>query len=422
MPKVFSKLFLLSLFFIYIYSLHFKGLPFNCNIILGCIGGMIYLWDLLCLKDKCQTIYIRKNSIYILLSLLFLLFLSLFSMVYNGTSDINIIKTIIIDIIYVFAVYLLVKYVRKIYGNTSFFIIAKYLTAAVTLQMILALLISFEPAIKEVLLSSLMPTENVASAIERLDGTRLIGFGTAFFTSGVINSFTLLVIAVVLRNFELKFGEYVFFVYSFVLIFGVGMMLARTTIVGMGLAVMYFIFTARWFVLKQVKKSLKACSLLFLLVVVVGFSLSEETRAQFQVMSNFGFELFNNYLKSGELTTSSTRSMMYMYRFPEDIKTWIIGDGYFENPYMPGYYYMRTDIGFLRLIYYFGLLGLFGYTLFQFVTIYQTWKNNNSLYTLFFLLCFLLYVILSLKGMTDVFMFITLFYFIDRSKVKSIII
>ena len=69
--------------------------------------------------------------------------------------------------------------------------------------------------------------------------------------------------------------------------------------------------------------------------------------AQFQVMSNFGFELFNNYLKSGELTTSSTRSMMYMYRFPEDIKTWIIGDGYFENPYMPGYYYMRTDIGFL---------------------------------------------------------------------------
>ncbi len=94
MPKVFSKLFLLSLFFIYIYSLHFKGLPFNCNIILGCIGGMIYLWDLLCLKDKCQTIYIRKNSIYILLSLLFLLFLSLFSMVYNGTSDINIIKTI----------------------------------------------------------------------------------------------------------------------------------------------------------------------------------------------------------------------------------------------------------------------------------------------------------------------------------------
>ena len=55
---------------------------------------------------------------------------------------------------------------------------------------------------------------------------------------------------------------------------------------------------------------------------------------------------------------------------------------------------MRTDIGFLRLIYYFGLLGLFGYTLFQFVTIYQTWKNNNSLYTLFFLLCFLWWSIL----------------------------
>lgn len=200
------------------------------------------------------------------------------------------------------------------------------------------------------------------------------------------------------------------------------MMLARTTLVGMGLAIMYFFITAKWFVLRRVSQSLKALALLLLLVVIVGFALSENARTQFQVMSNFGFELFRNYFESGELTTSSTRSMMYMYRFPEDVKTWIIGDGYFENPYMPGYYYMRTDIGFLRLIYYFGLMGLIEFTLFQAVTIYQIWRKNNGCNSLFFLLCFLLYVVLSLKGMTDIFMYIMPFFFIDSRKVKSVIV
>ena len=55
-----------------------------------------------------------------------------------------------------------------------------------------------------------------------------------------------------------------------------------------------------------------------------------------------------------------------MYRFPETLKTWIIGDGYMlsanNDPYYigPFYlgYYKGTDVGYLRFIYYFGIIGL----------------------------------------------------------------
>ena len=56
-----------------------------------------------------------------------------------------------------------------------------------------------------------------------------------------------------------------------------------------------------------------------------------------------------------------------MYVFPDNMKTWLIGDGYFSaprdvDPYfvgkLVGGYYMGTDVGYLRFIFYFGIIGL----------------------------------------------------------------
>ena len=55
-----------------------------------------------------------------------------------------------------------------------------------------------------------------------------------------------------------------------------------------------------------------------------------------------------------------------MIVWPESLKTWIIGDGYIENPAsdpnflgeVTGGYYRGTDIGYLRYIFYFGIIGL----------------------------------------------------------------
>ena len=55
-----------------------------------------------------------------------------------------------------------------------------------------------------------------------------------------------------------------------------------------------------------------------------------------------------------------------MIVWPESVRTWIIGDGYFDNPASdPNFlgevtkgYYRGTDIGYLRYIFYFGIIGL----------------------------------------------------------------
>ena len=65
-----------------------------------------------------------------------------------------------------------------------------------------------------------------------------------------------------------------------------------------------------------------------------------------------------------------------MYVFPDNIKTWIIGDGYFANPGdtdpyyvgpLGGAFYKSTDVGYLRFIFYFGVLGLFAFVLFLYI-------------------------------------------------------
>ena len=87
----------------------------------------------------------------------------------------------------------------------------------------------------------------------------------------------------------------------------------------------------------------------------------------------FAFEGFFSLVEKGRWEVSSNEILKNMYRFPESIKTWIIGDGYIENPKndpyfigkLTGGYYMGTDVGYLRFIYYFGLIGLIAFIIFM---------------------------------------------------------
>ena len=80
----------------------------------------------------------------------------------------------------------------------------------------------------------------------------------------------------------------------------------------------------------------------------------------------FGFEGFFSLAEKGEWDVSSNNRLMGMWVWPDNLTTWLIGDGYFnspnENPYYIGPsfegYYMGTDIGYCRFIFYFGIIGL----------------------------------------------------------------
>ena len=95
-----------------------------------------------------------------------------------------------------------------------------------------------------------------------------------------------------------------------------------------------------------------------------------------------------------------------MYIFPENISTWIIGDGFWNSHDGIGYY-MHTDVGYLRMIYYFGIFGMIGFFLINYYSI--LFKNIEELRLTKYI--FLLYLaILNLKGHVDILSFTLLFF------------
>ena len=101
-------------------------------------------------------------------------------------------------------------------------------------------------------------------------------------------------------------------------------------------------------------------------------------------------------------------------------KTWIIGDGYFSSPFdtdpyyngkRTGGYYMGTDVGYLRFIFYFGTVGLicFSILIIQIGKICALKFNDEKI--LFYLLILLNFTI-WLKVSTDIFLVFALFFMV----------
>lgn len=116
-----------------------------------------------------------------------------------------------------------------------------------------------------------------------------------------------------------------------------------------------------------------------------------------------------------------------MYVFPESLKTWIIGDGYIVNPvdvdpYYTGDiyegYYMGTDVGYLRFIFYFGLIGLIAFSVFMYKS-YRICCNRLVAYKNLFLLILLINFIVWFKVSTDVFLVFALFLMMDKGETKE---
>ena len=136
----------------------------------------------------------------------------------------------------------------------------------------------------------------------------------------------------------------------------------------------------------------------------------------FHTNLRFAFEGFFSLVETGEWHVGSNDVLMDMYVFPDNTKTWIIGDGYFSNPYAdPNFlgeitegYYMNTDVGYLRFIFYFGVIGLIIFS----IMIWYAGKICRQKFPediLLFLILTALNYIIWLKVATDCFFILGVF-------------
>ncbi|UXY14478.1 hypothetical protein N8I74_14295 [Chitiniphilus purpureus] len=94
----------------------------------------------------------------------------------------------------------------------------------------------------------------------------------------------------------------------------------------------------------------------------------------------YALEIFYSAFNEGSLESGSTNDMLEnMIVFPVEQWAWLFGYGIFLDPVIDAYNYMGTDIGYLRIIFYCGLVGsivLYGGFLSSFLRAY--FQNRHS--------------------------------------------
>ncbi len=275
------------------------------------------------------------------------------------------------------------------------------------------------PALREFLNSIQIYNEHEIKVLQETQNFRLNGFGSRFFGAGIINGFALILITSLIK-FHKKETKVLILSFAYLFIFVFGMMMARTTIIGAFLSFVLLLIPQNLISITQIKKHLKfsyyitsipICISVIIIIIFPGIQ---------QYITNifkFGFEMFINYFSSNSFESESTNKMLEMYIWPSSLKTYIIGDGLFTD-LITKKYYMNTDIGYLRLIYYFGVIGMMSYFTFQLVLINSIYKLNRG-YKYTFIIIFIYLIILNFKGFTDCF-YICILFLISNSSFKKI--
>ena len=163
---------------------------------------------------------------------------------------------------------------------------------------------------------------------------------------------------------------------------------------------------------------------IMLLVAVPFVGYLYMTSPEVSKLIQFAFEYAFNFFEEGSLETGSTNDLLAMWTYvPTELKTWIIGDGYFMSPYLTNPYYvgsfdvtwgfyMSTDVGYLRFIYYFGLIGLLTFIWF-FVRCTRECMKKFPVDKAVFVMLLAMNLILWAKVSTDVFFIFALFLMVD---------
>jgi hypothetical protein len=394
----------------------FVFLPVSTRILFGLLGFIILVLKISQHKIK----FTLDKRLFIFFILLFtILLISLVSIGINQTNDIEFIKYPVSVIIILFASYFVAKVLNNFYKDLDFKNISLLIVNVIFIQSIISFMMFLVPDLRDILIGIQRISPDDMERMSDLFEFRLIGFGTMFFGAGIINGFALLLIGILLRNYKLSKKQIISLSFKFSIILILGMMMSRTTIIGGILSILLIFFPQKIKIMVSMvkKKVLFIISSIFipLIISLILYLAVPNINQTVESGFNFAFELFMNYYENGNIETKSTNRLKEMYVFPASIKTWIIGDGYWSNPTGKGYY-MQTDVGYLRLIYYFGCIGLGIYIFYQYYLVRITFSIINE--KVFMWMVFVYFLILNLKGFSDLSSFIMLF--LITNKIKTI--
>lgn len=357
----------------------------------------------------------EANKIFVSVSTwaLFVSIIGLVSALVNDSGDYTYADYIMTAWVWLGGAYAVIKCIDCIYGKATLRLLTNFLIVVCVIQCILSQIIdTYAPFAK--LVDNFMVSTGFMGKVEG----RLYGIGCALDVAGLKFCAVLVLLAYFAINPSRKINVYIetlLYVLAFFVIALLGSMISRTTSIGMLMAIGYWIWASLFYSghsrasehHTQYFWKVMTVTLFVLVPVIVCLYRMD---ADFYVKLRFGFEGFFSLAEKGEWNVRSNNQLMSMWVWPDNLMTWMIGDGYFNNPNANPYYigptfkdyYMGTDIGYCRFIFYFGLIGLAVFCAY-FINCAKLCSNNIPQCRILFWLILLINFIGWAKVSSDIF-------------------
>ncbi len=405
------KILIIILVYILIFKPELRIFPASVSVTFGIIGSISYFIFHNDWKKRCsQWMGVRP----IILCITPFVLVSVGVGLFHTDGDWYFVKYGLSVLFSFFSFFIPAYLLLKVYGEVKFETVVKYLVICNYLYIIIAFAMFVDSNLRDMMLSLQNLEEGFISALDRTEGLRLQAFGRSFFNAGVIEGFFIIIISLCI-SFGLVDERWRLFYYiSLVFFFISGLFLARTTIIGSAIAV-FLLITGNKYRNRRVEFG-TAIVISLLLLISAKFLLS----SYFKVIEDWAFEAFINYSKTGTFETNSSNNTLGMFEIlPSNMSTWLFGDGLWMDK--SGYgYYMSTDIGWTRLLFFFGILGVLAMLFYYYKSLklifyyhlFPFWGRNGKRA---FYAVLIYTILLNIKGFSDVFYLSVIFYYSNCS-------
>lgn len=354
---------------------------------------------------------ISKDFFMISLYALGVSFASYLSMTLNNSMDGAYLSYLVTMWVWLGAAYFVVNFIKVVHGKVTVELICFYMIAVGALQCLLAISMDMYAPLKN-FVDSFLAGEGFMGKMKG----RLYGIGCAVDVAGGRFAVLLVMIAFLLPTMFYKKNAYQYVIpllVAFGIIAVIGNMIGRTTTVGMLLAIAYWAYVLLMNkVVMGKERNLMISWIVGGIFVVMIISVSLYNVSDFwQKYFRFGFEGFFSLVEQGTWHVQSNELLKQGLIFPDNVRTWIIGDGYMgamaNDPYYQGDlfygFYMGTDAGYSRFLFYFGLIGLGAFIAFM-CKVCRVCIGYSLRYRYMFLTMLLLNLMIWVKVSTDIFL------------------
>ena len=399
MPKVRWYQNILIIFCFFVYFFPFKAYGFDPRLLVFLFFFIYMIKDGLLLNRKVKCRYIKTLFYPVLMSL----FTVLSSVVNTITENTFIIFPF--QVIYLLLLSYCIYYITKRFCKViSFYVITRYFLMTLVVQSVIAIVMFVNQPIC-LFLFDLQGIDLTSRVIKMYFGVRLIGLGCFYFGAGAIYGLGLIAIMPFMLKAKNK-QQLIKLILLYVYIFIVGIFFARTAMIGCVFSIVYLIFCI--LIPKMCNKVFLVFRQFIIYLTVFGIALvfiytsSPKLQEDYGDIIDFGFEAFINLVENGELSTASSDGLTeyHLSIWPQNQKTYYIGDMRWTKG---DSYYGDSDVGYVRLLFYFGVPGVILFLLYQYsIVIISGLIFKERILSFFFFTVFFYALILLIKGYIDV--------------------